>query len=46
MNMSCVGIDIAKKTFVVAVEVSDKVKIKSFNNSILGFNEFIVMRQI
>jgi|LauGreDrversion4_2_1035121.scaffolds.fasta_scaffold352665_1 transposase len=41
MNMSCVGIDIAKKTFVVAVEVSDKVKIKSFNNSILGFNEFI-----
>jgi len=39
--MSCVGIDIAKRTFVAAVEISDKVKIKSFDNSSLGFSELM-----
>lgn len=41
MDMNYIGIDIAKKSFVVAIEINNKVKIQSFDNNIAGFEELI-----
>ena len=37
--MNYVGIDIAKKTFVAAIEINNKIKISAFDNDNLGFNK-------
>jgi len=39
MNTFYVGIDIAKLTFVAAIKISDKYKVKSFSNSNDGFKK-------
>lgn len=41
MGKICVGIDIAKLTFVAALKVSEKDKVKSFTNNEEGFKNFI-----
>lgn len=41
MKKICVGIDIAKLTFVAAIKINDKDKVKSFPNNEDGFKSFI-----
>ncbi len=41
MNKYCVGIDIAKQTFVTAIKVGDKFKTKSFGNNAKGFAQLL-----
>lgn len=41
MDNFCVGIDVAKSTFVTAIKVNDKYKSKSFANSKEGFKKLI-----
>ena len=41
MENNCVGIDIAKLTFVAAMKVAEKYKVKSFPNSEDGYKSFI-----
>ena len=41
MKKICVGIDIAKLTFVAAIKVNEKNKVKSFSNNEDGFKNFI-----
>ena len=40
MDKICVGIDIAKLTFVAAIKIGDKDKVKSFSNDEEGFQKF------
>lgn len=37
----CIGIDIAKKNFVAAIEVNEKEKLKTFSNNDKGFKQFL-----
>ncbi len=41
MKIFCVGIDVAKLTFVAAIQFNDKYKSKSFNNNQNGFTELL-----
>jgi transposase len=46
MSKICVGIDIAKLTFVAAIRVNNKDKVKSFSNNECGFKKFIDWLQL
>lgn len=41
MNKVCIGIDIAKTTFMAAVKINDKYKVKSFSNNEKGFTHLL-----